>query len=230
MAPTGTSPSEPEGGPPDATPPGRPVRRPKAGPPATADDLLRAQQRLELVRTELTRVRTAAAAWRNGLGVLLAALVGFGLIKGRSDVSTLAPAAAAVVGVLLLLALVAGAAGALLLLRASFGEPRVVATRSLPSTSIAAHQEALASARGLRAGIALTLACAALLVAAVGTTWYGPARNGPKLLVSTGGDPLCGAVKSVGSGILVLDTPLGERNVRLATLTGIEPVDSCPGQ
>jgi len=216
VAPTGTSASEP--------------RRPKPGPPATPADLLRAQQRQELLRTELSRVRAAAAAWRNGLGVLLAALVGFGLIKGRSDVSTLAPAPEAVVGALLLLAFLAGAAGALALLRASFGQPSVVEVRSLQPTASTTHEEALASARRLRRGIILTLACATFLVLAVGTTWYGPARSGQELLVVTGGEPVCGSVKSVSGGTLILDTSTGERSIQLATLTGIEPVDSCPGQ
>ena len=177
----------------------------------------------------MTRVRTAAAAWRNGLGVLLAALVGFGLIKGRSDVNTLPPLAAAVVGVLLLLALVA-VLRALLLLRASFGEPRVVATRSLPSTAIAAHQEALGFRPGAQGGNRLDPRLRRPARRRRRNHVGRPRQERAEAAVSTGGDPLCGAVKSVGSGILALDTPLGERDVRLATLTGIEPVQSRPGQ
>lgn len=67
------------------------------GRPATAADLRAAQERDELLRTELPRVRQAATAWRNGLGALLAGLVGFGLIKGRSDVRELATGWAAAV-------------------------------------------------------------------------------------------------------------------------------------
>jgi hypothetical protein len=216
--PTGTSPS-------DSAPP---VRRPKAGPAATAEDLRRAQFRLELLNTELPRVRAEAAAWRNGLGVLLAALVGFGLIKGRSDVSTVAPTAAKAVGVLLALALVVGAIGALRLLRASFGKPSVVDVKSLPPAPLYTHAEALASARALRWGIGLTLACATFLVAAVGVTWYGPASAAPQLAVDTGGTPLCGSVTGVSGGYLVLDTSLGPQRIALATVTGMKPVNSCP--
>ncbi|WP_327398223.1 hypothetical protein [Streptomyces phaeochromogenes] len=44
---------------------------------------------------ELGRVREVAVAWRIGLGAILAGLVGFGLIKGRSDVGQAAPQRAA---------------------------------------------------------------------------------------------------------------------------------------
>jgi hypothetical protein len=216
--PTGTSSSEPP----------LTVRRPRPGPPAKPEDLRRAQQRQQLLRTELSRVRTAAAAWRNGLGVLLAGLVGFGLIKGRSDVSTLTPAAAIVVGILLLLALLAGAMGALWLLRASFGRPSVVTVGLLPPGPVSEHQEALASARGLRRGIAATIACAALLVGAVGITWYGPPRAEPALLVNTGTGSVCGSVAGVSAGILMLETADGEDSIWLDSVLGMRPVDSCP--
>src|SRR5512142_960470 len=104
-----------------------------AAEPATGHDLRAAQQQQRLLKTELPRVREAATAWRNGLGALLAALIGFGLVKGRSDVGQLAPGWAAAVGVVLLLALAAGAIGALLLLRAAHGSARATDTRDLRS-------------------------------------------------------------------------------------------------
>jgi hypothetical protein len=57
----------------------------RPGPSATPADLRAAQERERLLRSELPRVRAAAAAWRNGLAGLLAALAGFGFIKGQSD-------------------------------------------------------------------------------------------------------------------------------------------------
>jgi hypothetical protein len=192
------------------------------------DDLRRAQLRQELLSSELPRVRAEAAAWRNGLGVLLAALVSFGLIKGRSDLSSLAGGAADAVGVLLLLAVLAGAAGALLLLRASFGKPSVVDVNALPAPQFFTHQEALDTARALLAGIVMTLACAALLVGAVATTWYGPPSAGPSLVVDTGTESVCGSVFGVSDGILILDTSTGTRAIRLAGLTSMTPVSACP--
>ncbi len=51
-------------------------------------------------------------AWRNGLAALLAGLIGFGLTKGRSDITQLGSLYAAIVGCLLVASLTAGAASA----------------------------------------------------------------------------------------------------------------------
>jgi hypothetical protein len=151
----------------------------KPGPPASPADLRVAQEREMLLRTELSRVRQAATAWRNGLGGLLAALVGFGLIRGRSDVTQLTQGWAVTVGVLLLTALLAGAGGALLLIRAAHGRPSVTSVHDLLPVLAADHIEAVESATALRRGIGLTLTCAALLITAVAITWYGPSDAGP---------------------------------------------------
>jgi hypothetical protein len=94
------------------------------GSPAQPSQRRAAKATLELLADELPRVRTSALAWRNGLGALLAGLIGFGLVKGRSDVTQLAPDAAVGVGVLLILALLAGSGAAVLLMRAAHGRPR----------------------------------------------------------------------------------------------------------
>ena len=85
----------------------------------------------DLLADELPRVRTSAVAWRNGLGALLAGLIGFGLVKGRSDVTQLTPTAAAAAGFLLLAALVAGSVAAVLLMRAAHGRPRPMAVEDV---------------------------------------------------------------------------------------------------
>ncbi|WBB54145.1 hypothetical protein [Verrucosispora sp. WMMD573] len=150
--------------------------RVRPGPTATLTDLRRAQELAALLRGELDRVRTAALAWRNGLGGLLVALIGFSLIRGRSDVSTLAPGWGALVGVLLLAAIVAGVAGALALLRAAHGPLSVTPVAELPPAPLGEHREALVAARALRLGVLLVLLCTALLIAAVGVTWYAPGQ------------------------------------------------------
>src|SRR5258708_14381477 len=93
------------------------------GGPATVADLHAAQERQRLLAAELPRVREAATAWRNGLGGMLAALIGFGLIKGQSDISQLAPSCAAWTGILLLSALIVGAGAARLLIPPAIGPP-----------------------------------------------------------------------------------------------------------
>lgn len=195
---------------------------------ATEADLRAAQEGERLLAAELPRVREAATAWRNGLGGLLAALVGFSLIKGRSDVSQLAGSWAVWVGILLLAALVAGAAGALLLIRAANGRPAVVPARELLSRNTADHVEAVSAAGALRRGIALTLGCAALLVAAVGATWYGPGRDKPVLQVTVPGGTVCGSVVALADGNLTLDTAAGEVTTKLAEASAVQPLTSCP--
>ncbi|MER6348753.1 hypothetical protein ACWC10_04640 [Streptomyces sp. NPDC001595] len=195
---------------------------------ATPADLLRAQHRERLLRDELPRVREAATAWRNGLGVLLAGLGAFGLVKGRSDVGQLASAWSVAAGALLGGALLAGATGALLLLRAAHGRPAVLPVGELPPHPIAERREAGAAARALRIGIACTLGCATLLVTAVGITWYGPGRTGPRLTVVTPSGSLCGSVIRAGGGTLELATPLGEMTVRLDEVQALRPVAACP--
>lgn len=192
-------------------------------------DLQRAQYRQELIDTELTRVRAAADSWRKGLGGLLAGLVGFSLIKGRSDVSAIAPWASVTVGALLLLAFVVGAAGALLLIRAAHGRPAVVSSGRLQPKAVTTHIEALGSARDLRWGVGATLTCATLLVAALGTTWYAPGRAELRLKVSHEGATDCGSVVRLREDVLVLKTSSGERSIPVADLDGLEPVDDCSG-
>lgn len=196
--------------------------------PATISDLRTIQHRDRLLRTELSRVRESAAAWRNGLGGLLAALVGFSLIKGRSDVSQLASFWAGVVGVVLLFALIIGGLGALLLLRAAHGNPTVTATRDLPSGRAADHLETLASAKALRRGIAATLACALLLIGAVGITWYGPEKTKPALQIMTPTGTTCGSAMRLDNGTLVLKTKAGEVSANLSTAIALQAVEKCP--
>jgi hypothetical protein len=196
--------------------------------PATVADLRTAQERERMLRTELTRVRTAAAAWRNGLGALLVALVGFGLVKGRSDVGQLASAWATWVGVLLLAALVLGAAGALLLIRSAHGRPAVLAVSVLSSARAADHIEALAATRALRYGIAATLGCTLFLVAAVGATWYGPERDEPALQVTTPAGTACGSLMRLDRGTLTLKTKAGEVSSDLTIASSVIAVARCP--
>jgi hypothetical protein len=199
------------------------------GPPATRAHLLAAQERDRLLRTELPRVRAAATAWRNALAALLTALIGFSLVKGRSDVNQLATPWAVAVGALLLTALVCGAIGALSLVRAAHGRPSVSALRDLLSRRVADHTEASAAAKALRRGITLTLACTAFLVTAVAVTWYGPAASPPALQVTTPTTgTICGTVVRTDRGTLVLKTRSGEVLANLTEATAIKPVDACP--
>jgi hypothetical protein len=194
---------------------------------ATPADRLAAQERERLLAAELTRVRDAAAAWRNGLGGLLTALVAFSLIKGQSDISQLARAWAVGVGILLLAAVITGAAGALLLIRAANGRPTVSPTHKLLNRSVADHVEALDAVTALRRGIGLTLGCTILLVAAVGVTWYGPQRVAPSLQITSPTGIVCGAPGPIRNGRLVLITANGDVSVNLAQALAVVSVPQC---
>jgi hypothetical protein len=198
------------------------------GRPAAAADLRAAQERQRLLAAELPRVREAATAWRNGLGGLLAALVGFGLIKGQSDVSQLVPSWAAWTGILLLSALIAGAGGALLLIRAANGSPSPTRANQLLPRSAADHLEAVTAGNALRRGMVLTLSCAALLVAAVGATWYGPERAASVLQVTTSAGIFCGTPARISHGTLTLASAAGNVTISLANVSAIQPLPQCP--
>jgi hypothetical protein len=204
-------------------------------PGAVPGDRRIARAILDLLPGELSRIRTAALAWRNGIGALLAGLMGFGLIKGRSDVGQLAAPYDAVTGLLLLTSLICGATAAALLLRAAHGRPASVAIRAVIDSSGTRPElrgrlgEVDASAKALAWGVAASFTCVAFLAAAVGLTWYGPPREGPRLQIRKGDGGLrCGEVVQLASGILTLKTPQGQTALDLRHADGIEAVDTCP--
>jgi hypothetical protein len=202
------------------------------GPEAVSADRLSGRQQYELVKNSLPRVRAAALAWRNGVGALLIGLIGFGLVKGRTNIGELASPYDAAVGFLLLVALLAGTASALLLLRAAHGRPAAVSirehrTHDYGSALVNDHTEALRAAGALFWGVVFSLVCTALLVAAVGTTWYSPAKGEPRIEVVTPAGTRCGEVVRMTAGHLMLKTDSGEITVDLRSAEGIRAVESC---
>ena len=199
--------------------------------PAPNDPEPKYPDRVQVVQRMLreadTVVRTAALAWRNGLAALLAGLLGFSLVKGRSDVGTLALPWRIVVGVQLLVALLVGARSALWLLRAAHGRPRRVAQSQIVSAHALQRREAADALAALDRGIIGVLTCAAFLVVAVAITWYGPAASGPKIQVSVEGEEICGSVVRTSGGRLTLKTDMGQRTADLAKATGFRAVNAC---
>ncbi|MFE5807807.1 hypothetical protein [Streptomyces sp. NPDC056491] len=200
-----------------------------AGPPARAQDLLAAQERNRQAREALPRLRSAALGWRNAAGALMAGLVGFGLIKGRTDVGQLDKPWAVAVGCLLLTALLCGAWGAYLLNRAAHGplKPSPLGPRATRAT--VEHVEVGEALRALRRGIALTLSCTLFLVGALGATWYGPSAKPPAVELTTPATGrLCGIVTRVAEGRLLLKTGGTTVEVATAALTQLRTVETCP--
>lgn len=202
------------------------------GPPAKPRDRASAIEHHRVVAEELPRVRAAALAWRNGVAGLLVSLLGFSLIRGRSDVTALTQPYAAIVGVLLLLALIMGGVAAFLLLRAAHGRPSAVTLRQASGGSSTVigldHAETLAAVRALRAGLTSALVAAGLLCAAVATTWYGPVPSPvPRLDVLLPEGAVCGTVVEVSRGSLTLDTEHGRVQLSLDRALSLYPVTEC---
>ena len=203
-----------------------------SGAPAEDGDRSKARAERILLVGELDRIRVRALAWRNGLGALLAGLIGFSLIKGRSDVTELRPSFAVWVGVLLLLALLVGGVAAVLIIRAAHGRPFARSLRKLGGggdpIDAARWAEIHGSERALWYGVLLSFSCVVLLVGAVGLTWYGPPKDKPRLEIRLiGGTRYCGEVVAVAGGRLTLKTTLGQVAVDLTQADGMAPVDSC---
>ena len=201
---------------------------------ATPHDRLVAAARLRLPVDELPRIRATALAWRNGLAALLAGLIGFGLIKGRSDIGQLQQPWQLVVGGLLVLSFLAGGAAAACLLRAAHGPPgsvdadEVIDEAADDPLGNADRVEALIAANALTWGVVMAYCCAGLLVLAVGSTWYGPGKQENVQVVVPGGAP-CGEVQKLSRGILTLKTSAGLVDVPLTQATGLRAVGKCPG-
>lgn len=178
---------------------------------------------------EIASVRARALGWAKGAAGVTAGTLGFGLIKGRTDVGELARVPAIVVGALLLAALFAGALAAYLFMRAAFGRaaPDRVAS---PETFVEAqHVEAARATGALRLGFVATAAAIVLLLSAVGLTWYGPGAADPQVLVHlTGGNSLCGRVEQVVDGRLLMRTNGSVVPVELKSVVALGAVDQCP--
>lgn len=184
------------------------------------DEAVRRRKALE-AELELTRGR--ATSWAKGIGALLAAGLAFSLVKGRSDITDLSSGAGVIVGVLLLVAMGVAVVAVYFLFRAAYGRLRTVR----PGTSD--HELAVETMTDMRIGLWLAAGGTAMLVGAVGLTWYGPAVQGPQLqVVDSGGVSWCGdPVRTIG-GVLTLKTEGQEIRVDLATAAQLRPVMSCP--
>lgn len=184
------------------------------------DEATRRRKHLEK-ELELTRER--ATSWAKGIGALLATALAFSLVKGRSDITDLAPGAASAVGALLLGALLVAGVAVHFLFRAAYGRLRPV----LPETSD--HELAIETMADMRIGLRLAVAGTTMLVAAIGLTWYGPAAAGPQLqVVDSGGESWCGDPIRTVDGVLTLAASGQEVNVDLTTAVQIRSLTLCP--
>jgi hypothetical protein len=186
------------------------------------------------VQRELETVRLASASWGKGVAAAVAGVVGFSLIKGRSDVSELTPAAGIAVGALLLGTLIVGCTSVYLLMRAAYGglSPVSVSTgRGLDGVHRVAdtdHAEATRSTRALRSGLATAGFALLLLMAAIAATWYGPTKVPARVTIGDQrGEVACGDVDGVVNGHIVLDTDRGKVSIPLDHVNSVAAVPKC---
>ncbi|MFF3228856.1 hypothetical protein ACFYV7_39105 [Nocardia suismassiliense] len=202
---------------------------------ATAQNRQDAQRVYQSVSAELESVRAMADNWRKGVAGLLVAVVGFSLIRGRGDLDQLDQNWAIVVAGLLGLTLVVGGFAAYQILGAAYGWPKPTPILPGPRSDgrvrrpMTKHDLAMKSLAALRRGMLSAIAAATMLAAAVAITWFGPAKDGPRLSVTDGtGASWCGTVKETAQGSAVLQTATGTIAVRLDGLSNLRPVANCP--
>jgi hypothetical protein len=203
---------------------------------ATAQHRQDALNTYRMVSQELPAVRAMADSWRKGMAGLLIAVVGFTVIRGRSDLSQLATGWALAVGGLLVGVVVVGGFAAYQILGAAHGWPRpvpAISGRRSDGTVAAAptaHDMTMKSLTALRQGMGATVLSVALLLAAIAVTWFGPAKEPARLIVTDGsGATMCGKVKQTDHGRVTLETTTGTTVVDLSKATNITPVATCPG-
>jgi hypothetical protein len=120
----------------------------------------------------LERVRSAAGKWQAGLAGLLVVVTGVSVSSMGTEVRALAPVPAAVAAVLVALSLGLAVGAVLASLRASGGQPRVLASSEVVAGDLD-HADAVAAVALLRRAIRLAIAAITVYAAAVGVAWFG---------------------------------------------------------
>lgn len=185
----------------------------------------RVQERAKRQSLELSLTRERAANWSKGVGALLVAALAFSLIKGRDDLTSLDPAWARSVGICLAVAALLATIAAYQLFRASFGPLRALAD------NVTDHQEATATMRALTCGLGVSVLAFAVLLGAVGATWYGPSADGPAIAVTDqDGTVWCGEPQETRGGELVLSVDGQRVKFDFDTVLLLEAIETCSDQ
>jgi hypothetical protein len=202
-------------------------QRPIGGGAGTPDRLNYAKAVAKARATELTDVRAAASKWQAGLAALTGGITLFGIIKSRSDLSSLRNPYPALAGLLLATGLALSIAGGLFALRAANGMPQLFTTSTL-DLETDDHRRAVSARKHLRAAVFSAIASLVAFAAALAIVWFAPKADGPRLkVIPTDGDTACGSVTSISGTTLVLKTSDGSQSFDLTKLRGLSPVGTC---
>ena len=167
-----------------------------------------------------------------GLAGLLTLITAVSVVKGRDTITDLDETLKMAIGVLLLLSLLAAAIGLWSALRAAYGWPEAAET-TFPSQWTPLLRRAEEARNSLKTAVILTYITFALVVAAVGLTWYGSEDPPAFLSVTyTGSDgkqaKVCGERKPSDAKMLTLE-PEGEKatTIALSDAEAVKVVASC---
>lgn len=187
-----------------------------------------------LAKSELERVRKAGDSWRTALAGLITLIAAFSVLEGTKAVPKLSSFWPIVAAVAAGVGLAAAVIGALLAARAAYGSPGEEIQVGQPGAAEAVANWHATEARRAAGAIwwarIATVTSLGLLVFAVGITWFAPKEPDAVVRVShTGGDPVCGTIKSANQdGIVITDADKRDHTIPLASLAGLSPLADCP--
>lgn len=185
-----------------------------------------------IANEELVSARKTAQDWRTGLLLLAGLVTTFTVAKGTESVTKLSDPLPWLLAGVSLLAIGLAIAGALLSLRASFG---------MPGETLEVHRgfaqdirdwkqdEATRSSERIWQATRASVLSVALLIAAVGITWFGGTKPAAYLRVGTSPQAVCGKLtESNETSLTVTDAANVKHAVSMSKVVSLEVVDSCP--
>ncbi|MFG2091899.1 hypothetical protein [Spirillospora sp. NPDC048824] len=193
------------------------------------DDKRWTQKAQELKFTQLDSARRQAEGWRTGLGGLTALLSAVLIVKGRDNITNLAPGARWTVVLLLGLALTMLVTATLLAVRAASGRPGQEILRTGEALRAWTRAEIRRISRAIRGATWLATLAVVCVAVAIGTTWLGPpAKLEPALVdVQHQGGRMCGEFTGADSRNLSVKTAGHTDTVLLSTVVSVRPVNKC---
>lgn len=176
----------------------------------------------------MPRVRQAAHDWRNGAGALVAGILSFSLIKGKSDLAEVAEGWAVFAGALLALSLLLGLSASFLILRASHGLPLFISVDNAQTSEVREYLEAIRSTGYLRLGIKVLTASLFSLAFSVAVVWYAPEREQDKLVLATPAGSVCGTILMSAEGSITILTEKEPRTPILVQFREVTDMHTTP--
>jgi hypothetical protein len=198
-------------------------------------DVKWAEAARDLQFTSLGDIRTTAGNWRNALLALTGLFAAVTIVKGTdatSDLSHAGLVATAALAAATLLLLVVGSLAAGV---AAYGLPGPAEFVSGERLKAWTENEARRARWQLYAAMGCFIVAIATLAAAIGVTWFdgGKSAPAPSVVVDlTAGGSVCGAVKSIGTGgiVVTVKDKYGndyDRTIPLARIATIAAAASC---